>query len=399
MSSFLFFVLIYFGLWWKLLAVIPLGNKKLQQHRLHQLSSAHQFSISTSPESRVHMEKAKIQDRMDVSQQERARPDFLHSVIFVLKTQNVDVLLKKLEDISNPSSTMYGKHLSRREIRDLSRNRDAEDFLRGFFEYHSIEFDADSISNNEYISATASVRKWEEIFNAEFFVFHSVSDIDPLTTQPGVVRALTYSLPKQLAHRVQSVFNVVQMPMPSDFSFPKEKLKDWPSVSRRRRLTSSAGVVTPYLINTLYSIQSNTGSSAASQAMFETFNQSFSPSDLTTFQLDNDLPVQPVTHDIGGHMADNACLFSGKGGRGPLSEGKEGEPGDLCRIGNLNMQYLTAISQDTPTTYYYWNGTGECYFVCCGYSGGCCYSPLFSPTDWSFLYVIHIIFSFPRFHS
>jgi hypothetical protein len=61
------------------------------------------------------------------------------------------------------------------------------------------------------------------------------------------------------------------------------------------------------LLNSYYNITFNTGNSLASQAVFESLGQYFSPSDLAQFQTTYNLPVEPVAADIGGYSSDAQC--------------------------------------------------------------------------------------------
>lgn len=98
--------------------------------------------------------------------------------------------------------------------------------------------------------------------------------------------------------------------------------------------------VTPDRLNQYYRIGSNTGNSLASQGVYESNNQWFSPADLSNFQGFVGIPNEDVAVDIGGHSSDTACSDNGNGN---------------CIEGNLDVQYLMGISQVTPTTYYYIN--------------------------------------------
>ena len=99
-------------------------------------------------------------------------------------------------------------------------------------------------------------------------------------------------------------------------------------------------VVKPALINTFYSITNNTGYSGASQLIYESNGQYFSPLDLKQFQIDNGVPVNGVSYDINGYSSNIACVIYPS----------------VCAEANLDVQIMTAISQyPTRTTYYYEN--------------------------------------------
>lgn len=78
-----------------------------------------------------------------------------------------------------------------------------------------------------------------------------------------------------------------------------------------------------------------------SQSVYESIDQNYSPDDLTGFQENFDLPVEPVAEDIGGFDSSDGCGLS-----------PDTTPGD-CGEANLDVQYMMAVSQVTPTIYYY----------------------------------------------
>eukprot|EP00466_Bigelowiella_natans_P005681 jgi/Bigna1/40855/e_gw1.46.4.1 len=99
----------------------------------------------------------------------------------------------------------------------------------------------------------------------------------------------------------------------------------------------ATGDTTPDLLNSFYSISTNEGSKSVSQALFESLGQYYSPSDLSTFQNYFKLPSEKVSKDVGGHASDTACSSN---------------PNN-CAEANLDVQYMMAVSQVTPTTFWY----------------------------------------------
>ena len=68
----------------------------------------------------------------------------------------------------------------------------------------------------------------------------------------------------------------------------------------------NAGYVTPELLNRVYRIGNNTGSSSISQSIFATAGQYYSISDLTAFQKRFNLPVQEAIAQ-NGFSTDQPC--------------------------------------------------------------------------------------------
>lgn len=65
--------------------------------------------------------------------------------------------------------------------------------------------------------------------------------------------------------------------------------------------------------------------------------QYYSPADLSTFQKTFNLPQDPVDNVVGGYESDAQCVADANN----------------CAEANLDVQYLLAVSQLTPTTYWY----------------------------------------------
>jgi subtilase family serine protease len=84
-------------------------------------------------------------------------------------------------------------------------------------------------------------------------------------------------------------------------------------------------------------ISSNDGQQLGSQSIYASIEQTFSPSDLGSFQSNFGLISKSVSQVIGGHNLDATCVSS------PSS----------CMESNLDVQYIMAVAQNVPTTYYY----------------------------------------------
>eukprot|EP01036_Dinobryon_divergens_P026723 gene26723-35403_t len=131
----------------------------------------------------------------------------------------------------------------------------------------------------EYLTVSAPIHKWEEVFDTEFYEF----DVQPTTPgnsksekiQAKIHRCMKYSIPKFLRGHVSAVFNTVQFPDVAEFQADR-----------------FFGYTTPALINKLYDIRNNNGNLLGSQGLYEALGQYFSPADLTNFQQLFNLPLQ-----------------------------------------------------------------------------------------------------------
>jgi hypothetical protein len=102
-----------------------------------------------------------------------------------------------------------------------------------------------------------------------------------------------------------------------------------------------AGVSVPFL-NAFYKIQSNRANASFSQAVFETGGQKFSQKDLKQFQTEIGLPQQPAV-DKKGFSNTDTCISAAY----PDSNNPD------CYEGNLDLQFLMGIAQQTSTIFWY----------------------------------------------
>lgn len=111
----------------------------------------------------------------------RASPTHLHTVVFAIKKLRMDELRDILDDISNPLSINYGKHLTDKEINDLTTNVDGSRKLLNFLENHSMGNAGVEVlkmtPKKDYVTARASVGLWERFFNTEFYHFERIDDL------------------------------------------------------------------------------------------------------------------------------------------------------------------------------------------------------------------------------
>lgn len=94
------------------------------------------------------------------------------------------------------------------------------------------------------------------------------------------------------------------------------------------------GITSPLTLNAQYEVPIKAGSSSASQSVFSTGDQYFATSDLERFQGTYSIPSYTVTAE-NGHTIDT-CFSSYD-----------------CSVGNLEVQYISGLSQGTNTTYWY----------------------------------------------
>jgi tripeptidyl-peptidase-1 len=267
-----------------------------------------------------------------------AHPKATHAVKFEVKLRNLERLKQLVEDVSNPVHEDYGKHLTKEQLGEIITNHQAVEAIERYLNREGATVKGKT-PNGEFIEAEAPIPSWEKIFSTKFFEYRHKK-----TPSFSVFRAHQFSLPLELHAHVEYVFDVVDLP-PVITGGPIVYTPfdgDATTNNERRKLlrktktihSEAAGYVTPSLLNSQYSITSNTGNSLTTQAAMECVNQWLDTRDLTVFQNHFTLPNQPIASSIGGNVASGACAAHGLGN---------------CTESNLDFQYLMAVAQRIPT--------------------------------------------------
>ena len=142
----------------------PLFNAG-QKGKGNQLGHTHVFRESIP----------KLASRTDLVKLRRADNAAAHTVVFVVKQKNVDELTRILHDVSDPLSSNYGQHLTRKEVADLTSNPESRDAVVSYLNLNGASVISETLSG-EYITANAPVAIWEKMFNTKFFTFHQKLD-------------------------------------------------------------------------------------------------------------------------------------------------------------------------------------------------------------------------------
>lgn len=269
------------------------------------------------------MEQSDVQLRNDIFMHGRASRDMHHKVAFFRKQRNLSKLTEILHAVSDPHSDTYGKHLSRQEVVELTDSPESFQAIVDFLGSNDI-YDISASKYGDYVFADAPIHKWEQIFDSHFFEFEHKS-------KPGAkfARSFQYSIPECLWEHVEAVVNTVQFPTP-----PMDE-------GGAAHEALATGYTTPFLLNQFYNIKNNTGNNLTTQAIYGNLHQTVSRVDLSLFQTAFNLPQYSVEESYGGHVQDDACA-------GGINN---------CMEANLDVQYIMAIAQNTPTVYYYWTGS------------------------------------------
>ncbi|KAJ1435895.1 peptidase S8/S53 domain-containing protein [Ochromonadaceae sp. CCMP2298] len=282
--------------------------------------------------------------------QEASDPTTQHEVIFAIKQRNLPQLADLVLTMSTPGSPHYQQWMNFEAVGEMTANPAAATAVRAWLSAHNLVPTKATIYDN-YITVAASISEWESLLDTKFNKY-----LD--TTQgKSYHRADHYSLPAELKDLLSTVFNTVQTPpvfspkymRKSQDQGQKEGQGEKMEVSKHLRSDlrirslgnrfelTTTGVTTPEFITAYYEIPSNTGSATMQQSIFETNNESFSASDLSQFQSTYNLPQQAALSPYGFETSD--CTNND------------------CFEGNLDVQYIMGIAQQTATIYWYVGGS------------------------------------------
>jgi tripeptidyl-peptidase-1 len=242
------------------------------------------------------------------------------TLVFALQQRNLDVVERILLEVSDPTNPKYGQHLTFEQMGDLTAYPEAETAVVNFLTANGVEKShIKTTPNKEFTRVRMSVAIAEKILSTHFSVFYSVF------AKNSIIRTLEYSIPESLVQYVRFIGYTIQFP---------PLLKPGAYVSSYAR-GDATGSTNPALLKSFYNVNINQCTNKnSSDSLFET-GQSFSPTDLTIFQNQFNLPKQAVAKTIG---PDESYLCS-------ISP-------NSCVEANLDVQYIMALAPGAATTFW-----------------------------------------------
>jgi len=277
--------------------------------------------------------------------------DAMHELVFSVQQKNLVEFDKMLLERSTPGNPLYQKWFTFEQVGQITSNPEGAEEVTKWLKANNIPVTWSS-AHQDYLKASAPISKWEELLNTKFYQWedHTRATMKD-ESHRKMHRAETYSLPEEVKSHLFAVFNTVQVPPVFSPKFhrvskeaeearfktsftvapSKKNLRNHKKHAKKEALAN--GVVTVEFLNSFYDIYTNTGSSSYSQSVFETANENFSPNDLTLFQTNYSLPLQAAEAPYGFSTSD--CVSND------------------CGEGNLDIQYMMGIAQQTSTIYWY----------------------------------------------
>eukprot|EP01031_Cornospumella_fuschlensis_P030712 gene30712-37109_t len=294
--------------------------------------------------------------RPDLLQVRRSSADAIHEVVFEIRHQNIDKLRAIVDTISDPDCERYGQYLGKQELDDMMLEQTSKttviDTLRSL---PGVKVE-ETTNSMDYILVKAPISTWESFFQTTFHtyqLFRSRVRQGSVKNDQSVFlhRTQSYSLPSHLVEHISAVYNTVQFPPP--LLNLAEPIVDHPDDTRlfhkSPRLRSQSahvtanyvapGYVNPFVLWQFNNMSINRGNSRAFMSVYGTAEEAVSPKDLHAFQRNLNIQRYTLANNYTSpYIVDDACKRYG------------------CNEGNLNTQYIMAMSQATPTNYSYWSG-------------------------------------------
>ena len=166
------------------------------------------LGAAAASEPRVRLQAGASPDRPEWTRGARADPTALVQLTFLLKQQNVHMLEKALEAVSDPFSARYGKHLSNAEVHAMVAPTPAAlDAVRTYVRTAVGAEAAYATPNGDMLTVTVNVNMAERMLGCEYYEYTHA-------TLPSAVLTPSYSLPSALAAHVVAVSPTVQPPTP-----------------------------------------------------------------------------------------------------------------------------------------------------------------------------------------
>lgn len=296
----------------------------------------------------------RFKDRSDFVEAGGAlRGDETHEVLFAVRQQNLGVLDEELARRSTPGSPLYQQWLSFDDVGKIIDTDQSYEAVRAYLNMYPGAEVIHVSRRKEYVKVKAPVALLNEMFQTQFHRFvdrseknRKVGSRKAAEEDRTFIRAYDYVIPAELTEHLHTVFHTIQVPpiidqhatvLPVD---ENTQMKTVLKPSLRRRLSSESisatGYVDPVFLQYNYNIPIANGSSLVNQSVFETDSQYFSPGDLLQFQKIFDLPQQAAIAADG--FTTNDCSLTST---------------PNCNEGNLDVQYIMALAQNTVTLYTY----------------------------------------------
>jgi tripeptidyl-peptidase I len=268
-----------------------------------------------------------LSSRTDLIKESHIPHNHVHQVIIVVQQNNMDKLTRILHDVSDPMSPRYGQHMSGEQIHAMTSNLEARDAIVAYLHLNGASVVSETLSGDS-MTVNAPISAWERVLDTKFTMFHQ---LQAEGTVEMIVRAKTYSIPRELDMYIDSVLNVIDMP------YRESHRQKVPTKNRfAEQDLDPLKLLRPQEIRQYYNMSDVFGSAQSTQAAVGFGPNYFSPKSLAYFQQNISYQDLQPAFNVGGYESEN--------------------PADDSHEGNLDIQYIMGISRNSPTTF--WHNPG-----------------------------------------
>ncbi|KAJ7366057.1 family S53 protease [Mycena albidolilacea] len=237
-------------------------------------------------------------------------------------------LEKALYDVSTPSSSNYGNHLSKDEVNAfLAPTADAASAVQAWLDSHGLTATKSSAAG-DWLSLSVPVSKANELFNAKYENFEHVA------SGKTYARTLSYSLPSEVADHVAAVHPASTFNNPTSLKPVLSAPKTSSGISTDATPASCATTITPACLQSLYGIPTTAATESSNSIAVAGFIEQFANSaDLKSFLTKFRTDVSSAT---------TFKLQTLDGGSNSQTSSKAGVEA------NLDIQYTVGVATGVP---------------------------------------------------
>jgi tripeptidyl-peptidase-1 len=285
------------------------------------------FWITTALAALVYSTTADAQQRFATkslqgwSRFNKPHPDSSIEFTLAVKQNNLDRISALLKERSDPDHQDYGKYFSFDQMGEMVKYPEATAKIVEFLRQNGAD-KVTTMAHGAYIKASMSIKNAEKLINSEFFYYTHPSHDQKL------LRTESYTIPESMNEYLWKIPSITQFSAGYKSAGRPIVLNDYTAIN---------GHVTPQLLFDYYGIDDRKVTTTSSQGIYEE-GQSYSQSDLTAFFSKYSLPTTNVSQIIGNYDASKCVDFGS------------------CGEANLDVQYMTAIAQNSRTNYYVTDG-------------------------------------------
>ncbi|KAJ7482844.1 family S53 protease [Mycena galericulata] len=245
-----------------------------------------------------------------------------------LPSKDVAGLEKALLDVSTPSSSNYGNHLSKDEVNAyLAPSDEAVAAVQSWLSSKGLVASTSS-SAGDWLSLTVPVSTANELLAAKYETFQH------LASGKTYSRTLSYSLPAEVADFVEHIFPTVTFNNPVSLSPVLSAPKPASEVSSDATPASCATTITPTCLQDLYGIPTTPATESSNSIAVAGFIDQFAQTaDLKSF-------LKKFRTDISSSTTFKLQTLDG----GENTQGKS----DAGIEANLDIQYTVGVATGVP---------------------------------------------------